>query len=74
MHRRDPASLANGKKKEGSEVDLAEVENHKAKATRHILLIRHSQYNLSGSEDKERYLTALGMCSRHTGEYIVAEC
>ncbi|XP_012671399.1 serine/threonine-protein phosphatase PGAM5, mitochondrial isoform X2 [Clupea harengus] len=59
--KRDPASLVNGKKKESSgDGDLvAEVEN-KPKATRHILLIRHSQYNLSGSEDKERFLTMLG--------------
>ncbi|XP_062399056.1 serine/threonine-protein phosphatase PGAM5, mitochondrial isoform X2 [Sardina pilchardus] len=59
--KRDPASLTNGKKKESTGDDLVtEVENNKPKATRHILLIRHSQYNLSGSEDKERYLTPLG--------------
>jgi len=29
-------------------------------ATRHLLLIRHGQYNLSGSNDKERSLTDLG--------------
>ncbi|XP_041957984.1 serine/threonine-protein phosphatase PGAM5, mitochondrial isoform X2 [Alosa sapidissima] len=59
--KRDPASLLNGKKKESTGDDLAtEVENNKPKATRHILLIRHSQYNLSGSEDKERFLTPLG--------------
>nr|XP_002132166.1 serine/threonine-protein phosphatase PGAM5, mitochondrial [Ciona intestinalis] len=34
--------------------------NDKAKATRNIILIRHGQYNLAGSGDKERYLTELG--------------
>lgn len=29
-------------------------------ATRHIILVRHGQYNLSGVSDKERILTALG--------------
>lgn len=31
-----------------------------AKATRHVILIRHGQYNLDGSSDKENYLTSLG--------------
>lgn len=29
-------------------------------ATRHIILVRHGQYNLDGTTDKERYLTDLG--------------
>ncbi|TSO98506.1 Serine/threonine-protein phosphatase PGAM5, mitochondrial [Bagarius yarrelli] len=37
-----------------------EVENNKPTATRHIFLIRHSQYNLNGSRDPERTLTPLG--------------
>jgi serine/threonine-protein phosphatase PGAM5 len=32
----------------------------KPKAVRHIILIRHGQYNLSGKTDKERILTDLG--------------
>ncbi len=30
------------------------------KATRHLLLIRHGQYNLRGQGDQEKYLTELG--------------
>lgn len=32
----------------------------KVKATRNIILIRHGQYNLEGTVDRERYLTGLG--------------
>lgn len=32
----------------------------RSKAVRHIILIRHGQYNLDGKNDKERVLTALG--------------
>lgn len=59
--RRDPSSLSNGKKKEAASEDpSSEQDNGKPKATRNILLIRHSQYNLSGNSDKERILTPLG--------------
>lgn len=59
--KRDPSVLVNGKKKESvTEDPSSEQENGKPKATRNILLIRHSQYNLSGSSDKERFLTPLG--------------
>ncbi|KAK7871299.1 hypothetical protein R5R35_007574 [Gryllus longicercus] len=37
-----------------------EVQKVKPKATRHILLIRHGQYNLDGTRDSERTLTELG--------------
>lgn len=47
-----------------------EQDNSKPKATRNILLIRHSQYNLSGISDKERILTPLGYFSLHqSGEH-----
>lgn len=36
------------------------MESAKPKATRHLLLIRHGQYNLNGKSDVERYLTELG--------------
>lgn len=42
-----------------------EQDSSKPKATRNILLIRHSQYNLSGINDKERILTPLGHLSLH---------
>ncbi|CAN9513548.1 unnamed protein product [Ophioblennius macclurei] len=59
--KRDPSSLSNGKKKESATEDpSSEQDNGKPKATRNILLIRHSQYNLSGNNDKERILTPLG--------------
>ncbi|XP_020783955.1 serine/threonine-protein phosphatase PGAM5, mitochondrial isoform X2 [Boleophthalmus pectinirostris] len=59
--KRDPSSLINGRKKESlTEDPSSEQENSKPKATRNILLIRHSQYNLSGTTDKERFLTPLG--------------
>lgn len=59
--KRDPSALVNGKKKESvTEDPSSEQENGKPKATRNILLIRHSQYNLSGSSDRERFLTPLG--------------
>ena len=32
----------------------------KSRASRHLILIRHGQYNLSGSSDQERSLTSLG--------------
>nr|XP_046241710.1 serine/threonine-protein phosphatase PGAM5, mitochondrial isoform X3 [Scatophagus argus] len=59
--KRDPSALSNGKKKETATEDpSSEQDNGKPKATRNILLIRHSQYNLSGNSDKERILTPLG--------------
>lgn len=59
--KRDPSALSNGKKKESATEDpSSEQDNGKPKATRNILLIRHSQYNLSGNSDKEKILTPLG--------------
>ncbi|XP_029108812.1 serine/threonine-protein phosphatase PGAM5, mitochondrial-like [Scleropages formosus] len=63
--KRDPITLMNSKKKRDKDTPLsddpsAELEKKKPKATRHIILIRHSQYNLKGESDKERFLTSLG--------------
>ncbi|XP_007557017.1 PREDICTED: serine/threonine-protein phosphatase PGAM5, mitochondrial isoform X1 [Poecilia mexicana] len=59
--KRDPSVLSNGRKRESvTEDPSSEQDNSKPKATRHILLIRHSQYNLSGNGDTERVLTPLG--------------
>ncbi|XP_077418669.1 serine/threonine-protein phosphatase PGAM5, mitochondrial isoform X2 [Vanacampus margaritifer] len=59
--KREPSMQSNGKKNESvTEDPSSEQDNGKPKATRNILLIRHSQYNLSGSSDKERILTPLG--------------
>lgn len=63
LFRREPLALINLKKKneETGEEELASRLDHcKAKATRHIFLIRHSQYNLDGRADKDRTLTPLG--------------
>ena len=37
-----------------------ELEKVKSSATRHLLLIRHGQYNLEGKDDSQRILTELG--------------
>lgn len=44
----------------GEEEVLSRLVHYKAKATRHIFLIRHSQYNMEGNDDKDRTLTSLG--------------
>ena len=36
------------------------LEKAKAKASRHLILVRHGQYNLDGKTDNERFLTDLG--------------
>lgn len=36
------------------------LDKHRSKAVRHIILVRHGQYNLNGATDKERILTELG--------------
>ncbi|CAL8297040.1 serine/threonine-protein phosphatase PGAM5, mitochondrial isoform X1 [Gadus morhua] len=72
--KRDPSAFTNGKKKEKATEDLtSEPDNGKPKATRNILLIRHSQYNLSGNGDKERILTPLGReQAEFTGQRLAA--
>ncbi|KAM4708974.1 serine/threonine-protein phosphatase PGAM5, mitochondrial-like [Discoglossus pictus] len=61
--RREPASLINLSKVklENKNEDLnVLLKKNKAKATRHIFLIRHCQYNMDGHNDSEHVLTALG--------------
>lgn len=59
--KREPSSISSPRRKASvGEENGLEVENNKPTATRHIFLIRHSQYNLSGSRDPERILTPLG--------------
>lgn len=36
------------------------LQNANPKATRHVILIRHGQYNLDGNTDQDRVLTKLG--------------
>lgn len=59
--RRDPASLIRPSKGGSDDNRYNEaVEKVKSKAVRHLLLIRHGQYNMSGKSDQERVLTDLG--------------
>ncbi|KAL7986849.1 hypothetical protein Chor_013132 [Crotalus horridus] len=61
--RREPLALMNLKKKNeetGEQEASSRLAHYKTKATRHIFLIRHSQYNLDGQQDKDRILTKLG--------------
>ncbi|XP_011947519.1 PREDICTED: serine/threonine-protein phosphatase PGAM5, mitochondrial isoform X3 [Cercocebus atys] len=67
--RREPLSLINLRKRnvESGEEELAsKLDHYKAKATRHIFLIRHSQYHVDGSLEKDRTLTPLGVCKVST--------
>lgn len=61
---RDPKSLVKPLKgkatPEEENKQNEKLESVKPKATRHLLLIRHGQYNLNGKSDVERYLTELG--------------
>jgi len=63
VYRRDPQSLVKPMKvnDENDENKYNEkFEAKKAKAVRHILLIRHGQYHTDGKTDIERMLTELG--------------
>ncbi|XP_036290242.1 serine/threonine-protein phosphatase PGAM5, mitochondrial isoform X1 [Pipistrellus kuhlii] len=61
--RREPLSLVNLRKRNacsGDEDVASRIDNYKAKATRHIFLIRHSQYHTDAPREKDRTLTPLG--------------
>ncbi|XP_021925691.1 serine/threonine-protein phosphatase Pgam5, mitochondrial-like isoform X2 [Zootermopsis nevadensis] len=59
--KRDPTSLVKPSKGGSDDNRYNEaVERVKPKAVRHLLLIRHGQYNMSGKSDEERILTDLG--------------
>lgn len=61
VHRRDPTSLIKPSKGGSDDNRYNEaVEKVRPKAVRHLLLIRHGQYNISGKSDEERVLTDLG--------------
>ncbi|CAI9617270.1 unnamed protein product [Staurois parvus] len=45
----------------GNEDELQnQLKKYKAKVRRHVLLVRHGQYNVDGKADSEKVLTALG--------------
>ncbi|KAL4609671.1 serine/threonine-protein phosphatase PGAM5, mitochondrial-like [Arapaima gigas] len=61
--KRDPNAVMNSVKRREKEMSdnlSTELETKKPKATRNIILIRHSQYNVKGESDKDRFLTSLG--------------
>lgn len=63
--------LLNGSSPDKENAHNEKVEKHKSKAIRHIILIRHGQYNLNGSSDVERYLTELGkQQAKFTGQRL----
>ena len=60
--RRDPAALTHPNKN-GKDVNNNEEKSEKKRlptASRHLLLIRHGQYNMEADNDSGRYLTPLG--------------
>lgn len=65
--RRQPKSLVkpvDSNKPEHQNNYDKKIESQKSCATRHIFLIRHGQYNISGETDEDRKLTELGMYLR----------
>ncbi|VVC26566.1 Hypothetical protein CINCED_3A020028 [Cinara cedri] len=72
--RRDPKSLVKPIDPNNSKLQNEynqKIEEKKSRATRHIFLIRHGQYNLKGETDEERQLTELGRRQAlYTGERL----
>ncbi|KAB7505751.1 Serine/threonine-protein phosphatase PGAM5, mitochondrial [Armadillidium nasatum] len=61
--KREPSAfIAKESKSDSTEEDKVSevVKSQKPCATRHLIFIRHGQYNLDGTIDEERYLTKLG--------------
>lgn len=70
MSRREPYSLLKPPKKTKKDAELPvededkvveQLEKKKSRVIRHIIMIRHGQYNLKGSCDDERSLSPLGI-------------
>lgn len=63
-HSRDPKSLVKPLKEsatpEAENSFNEKLEKTKSKSVRHLILIRHGQYNLNGETDTDRYLTEVG--------------
>lgn len=62
FYSRAPQFIRNKKTKlsQKDENNNEDIEKYTPKTCRHIILIRHGQYNLDGQTDEERYLTKLG--------------
>lgn len=78
---RDPASLVKPLKTSNSSGPSPDAENQhneklvaaKSKAVRHLILVRHGQYNMDGATDAQRYLTEVGrQQAEYTGERLNA--
>jgi len=61
---RNPKSLVKPLKDNATDEEKAsyeeKIKSNTPKASRIIVMVRHGQYNLDGSQDSERYLTELG--------------
>ncbi|CAH1275172.1 unnamed protein product [Diabrotica balteata] len=56
---------------ESQQNEINEEKELKPKAYRHIILIRHGQYNLNGATDQDRILTKLGcLQAEYTGKRL----
>lgn len=76
IYRRDPKSLVKPIKIQSESDENTynkELATKKSKAIRHIILIRHGQYNLGGKVDTDRTLTDLGQCSTNR-DYATLKC
>lgn len=62
FYSRDPKSIVKPLSKNATDDDKynEKLEAAKSKAVRHLILIRHGQYNLDGITDDQRYLTEIG--------------
>ena len=64
LFRRDPKSLVKPKKEEESNDEYNEkLKKVTPTVSRHLILIRHGQYEMKPDSDKNRVLTALGIFS-----------
>lgn len=64
VHSRDPKSIVKPLSKNATDDEVHKFNEKliaaKPKAVRHLILIRHGQYNLDGTTDDQRYLTEIG--------------
>lgn len=67
---REPKSIVKPLPKNPTDDDVhkynEKLEAVKPKAVRHLILIRHGQYNLDGLTDDQRYLTEIGKRSENS--------
>lgn len=63
-----PKKLANEK---GDNFINEKIEANTPKAVRHLLLIRHGQYEINGRTDEDRVLTKLGNSAISTCDFVI---